>query len=911
MKPTKVICLLLILSFFLFNIPNITFANPEAKKVDVVIGPNLVNKYAEYIIRFPLNKPVKAGGWIKVIFPEGVELPVISNEKFEPGHNDSNGQSPKDNWLTYFYIGMPPIQCKSTFGYPEINYKERSIKFYLCNNLYPNNFTYIIIKYYAGIKNPKTPGKYVLKVSSSVELNPVESNKFDVIDAEISGQNGNLPSVEVDPPDFGAHASYKIRFKLGEGVKINKNLDRITLIFPQGMKMPSRKISDQYSDNAYSLPDAPIKINNKIAEYSINHDYSGMTYNNFDIIFPLNIEGGSDVLIDISKDFGLKNSLKPGQYNLVLYLTHSEASSYHETPRINTQQYTINNGTTPLEIDPSYAKATANYNTSIYLDKNEYLSSQNPLYILLPDSVKISNSNRIGVTFTINGNKYSTVTKIIEKNKMAVYPNSEIESNNVVDIVIPLINPDNSEIIKLGYKIGDEENWRYTKEFQIVDHTFRINNIGFTSQRADSISGYHISFILGLDKGLSKDDSIFIRFPEGTFIPDKISSTSISANDSYVKSINISGTKLEIKLNEEIIPGTRIGVHISDKAEIKNPIISNNYRLYVSTTNESEVYSEEYFIYAKKTISEIKLNIKEGKIGKEDWYITSPVLTLESEDPDARIFFLINSLIAIPYNNPIYLDGGQYKASIYYYSYSDKATNTDGNYKEISIDTEKPKIELKKLSKQKEISLKDSFNIEGNIYLPKTYYYGEEISLIDQIILINNNSVDFSAKDGSFSYNVKLNKGKNLVKVYAEDIAGNTDEKNLEIWYGYTITLKINSSKVIVNEEEITIDPPIISSGSSYSPLRLFEIIGAKISYTYDVKTGKIKSITIEHGTDKIILTVGSKQVLVNGKYYTLDSPALIIKDGIYYTILRFMVEILGCELKWDPKPQTITITYP
>lgn len=909
MKQCKIICLLIMISLLFSNIIPIPEIYSSNEPVTVIVTTNLINKESEYIIKFPLKQSIETGGWIKVIFPYDTTLPVITPRT---DRGDSGEEYEVDVWQNFvrnISVGMPPVMCSKNSGLPEINYKEHSIKIYLNNPLYSNNYTYIFFSNYSGIKNPSKPGEYTLKISTSAEPGIKESLPYSIAESELSGPNG-YPEVEVEPTEFGAVASYKIRFKLESQIGLTKDLDLITIIFPSGIELPPKTIS---SFSSFSLSKSDIKLNGKVANYDVSSN------SNLIITTPVNVEGGSDVLIEIPQSFGIRNTILPGEKNLIIQV--SRKKFYLETPFIKTEAFLIGNGDAPLNISPQTVSKEAQYLFTTFLEDNDIIGPENPMYLLIPESIKkISRSFSIYFRFMQYSREKSIyATYKINNNVITVYPKESISFNSSFKstlkvIVQYLVNPESPQKIKLGYKIGEGQNWKYTREVQIEERKFKINTIGFNSQEAGSLTGYSINFTLGPEKGLSPDDSIFIRFPEGTYIPQKISPLKIELSSTEFKGIlhpeliNAIGSKLEIKLNREIKPDNSININISLEAGFKNPIESDKYyRIFLSTSKEEEVSSEEFYIFPKRVIYEIKPVIKEGKIGKEGWYISPPVLTFETQDPDARIFFSLNTYI--PYTEPIYFNGGQYKSKISFFSQSDLPTREDYNVLEVWVDTVKPQIKIKKPEKSKVTTMSDNYKIEGSIVLPKTIHYGLELSLIDQVLMINNKGIEFSGKDGSFNYNLKLNRGKNQVKILAEDIAGNTDEKNLEIWLGYSITLKINSNKAIVNEDEVSVDPPFISNGRTYVPLRFFEIIGAKITFTIDQKTGAVKTITFELGQTKIILTVGSNRAIVNGKEVKLDSPPLIVK-GRTYIPLRFVAENLGASVTYIKEEQKILISY-
>ncbi|WP_054403740.1 copper amine oxidase N-terminal domain-containing protein [Paenibacillus solani] len=86
---------------------------------------------------------------------------------------------------------------------------------------------------------------------------------------------------------------------------------------------------------------------------------------------------------------------------------------------------------------------------------------------------------------------------------------------------------------------------------------------------------------------------------------------------------------------------------------------------------------------------------------------------------------------------------------------------------------------------------------------------------------------------------------------------------------------------------------PFQESGRVQVPLRgIGEALGAKIGFD-----GKKVSYTKDN--NQIVLTLGSKQALVNGRTVAMDTPAKAIK-GRTYVPLRFVSENLGVPVNWD-----------
>lgn len=88
---------------------------------------------------------------------------------------------------------------------------------------------------------------------------------------------------------------------------------------------------------------------------------------------------------------------------------------------------------------------------------------------------------------------------------------------------------------------------------------------------------------------------------------------------------------------------------------------------------------------------------------------------------------------------------------------------------------------------------------------------------------------------------------------------------------------------------------PISEDGRVQVPLRgVGEALGAKVDY--DKAEKKVKYVK---GNKSIVLTIGSKQAIVDGRIVNMDTSAKAVK-GRTYVPLRFVSENLGEYVSWD-----------
>ncbi len=121
------------------------------------------------------------------------------------------------------------------------------------------------------------------------------------------------------------------------------------------------------------------------------------------------------------------------------------------------------------------------------------------------------------------------------------------------------------------------------------------------------------------------------------------------------------------------------------------------------------------------------------------------------------------------------------------------------------------------------------------------------------------------------------------------------------------IKLMISSRQADIDGEAFMIDAePFIDveSGRTLVPLRFIgEALGAEVSWNQETM-----QVTIKDGIKEIILTIGSKDVLVDGEIITIDCVPLLMPPGRTFVPLRFISETLGAEVEYNHETKEIEI---
>lgn len=121
------------------------------------------------------------------------------------------------------------------------------------------------------------------------------------------------------------------------------------------------------------------------------------------------------------------------------------------------------------------------------------------------------------------------------------------------------------------------------------------------------------------------------------------------------------------------------------------------------------------------------------------------------------------------------------------------------------------------------------------------------------------------------------------------------------------IKLIIGKLETSIDGEPYTLDAaPFINAdvGRTLVPVRFIsEAIGAEVNWE-----PKTRQATITDERKQIILTIGSKDVLVNGEKQTIDCAATIYSNRTYVP-LRFVSETLEAQVDYNEETREITIT--
>ncbi len=498
-------------------------------------------------------------------------------------------------------------------------------------------------------------------------------------------------------------------------------------------------------------------------------------------------------------------------------------------------------------------------------------------------------------------------------------------------------NPPDPGLYKLGVYTSEETTEFYSPAFQIVYSHVKGVVASLSSDIINTTTGVAVSFttgelgnLAGSEEGHTIPDTISISLPGEFKVPSFISSSDVNIRVNGVNSepskTNVAGNTITCTVRKDVAANTQVTVEISEKAGIVTPATPGLYRLEVWTSREKTKEESNVIEIKDKPYVRTKFIITPSfPDGKHDFYITQPIVILIGETNTGK-----------PVSTYYKIDDGQFTLStsgaqitipygihkITYYS-SVNGLKEQENSVTVKYDNEAPVLSI--TSPENGGYAKDGeCTIKGTV---KEDYL--------DTLTINGTSVSVGA-DGSFTYNVSLNPGKNEFKIVATDLAGNTTEKDLTVNYDTTVPkisiispynwqefrnpevtvsgkvtpaenvkLTINGNPVDVMADgsftyQLTVDKPGMYG---IKVVAEYELSGKTTEQTVVVVYKPVKKITV-------LLKIGSKVITIDGKEKEMDvAPFIEPKSGRTLVPIRFISEAFGADVQWEPEFKVVTIT--
>ena len=406
-----------------------------------------------------------------------------------------------------------------------------------------------------------------------------------------------------------------------------------------------------------------------------------------------------------------------------------------------------------------------------------------------------------------------------------------------------------------------------------------------------------------------------------------LSKLNAEAISSYL--FDLSSLKNKLEIEDEIvilIPYQGYFTYIVDQAffdggsqielkEIKNPK-KGKYTIFLLVNGFAESIIIDIVPHLPFTV----IQIFGGEYGNGDWYVKSPWVDFENlyEDdyekkPITYVYFNDNEQDKYqPMVLPGLLDSGQYVTKFSFFTSGEWGDEEPKSFI-VYMDTIYPRFSVDSFPDDNKITVSEpDFFIKGNVKRNTITYFGNDQSFFDKYLSVNDLPVSVEESNGTFSYKVHLKKGDNTIQVKLADEAGNTTTKTYIITYLTTIEMRIDNQIAIVNGIQFTLPvAPYIQKGNTLAPFRFIgETVEADFNFSVNPTTKEVQAIYCSFDNTTITLTINSTIAIVNGKKVDLNIPPQI-KNKITVVPLRFLVETLNFDLKWDNENKSIKIIFP
>lgn len=679
--------------------------------------------------------------------------------------------------------------------------------------------------------------------------------------------------MEVYPRRIGAKATYKFHFSL------EKKLERkqwIGFVFPPGTTInPPIPLEEPARDKRINELVNSISIGLKGGHHFLESLSDGSILLKLQIQITLDpvILGSNDIQVTIPAEAGFTN---PSQAGIYFYKVATEAEPKFAVSEsfVFVESQII---TPSVVVDPPTFNQPASYKIDFITGDGGSLIRQNGyISISFPNDTKLTKlpSEIKKEWITINNIPLFVSPEGSNKLLKILTPIDILDGGKVtvkIDLKAGIINPSKPGFYRILVSSSTDLEWVKSEEYSILEKipekkkTLRIAYLDIDPITAHAKASYRIGLQFGDGKLLSSGDRIRIQF---SFLEEMV----------------------EMKVTNQLPQEYTL--------VIENVINPNpgTYSIQVATTKEPGfVESDRFSILPKKF--ETQLIYKDGILGQNGWFIDPPKLSFFCSEESAAVFYWWDNDIdkMQRYKNPIQLIQGEYISVIHFYAKSEYQEE-EPKKESIKIDTIKPSLSI--------------INPQTNPMQNPIQFTGKS----DPGTLIKIESKEILVKeDGFFVGNVSALKiGPTCTLIEAIDPAGNVTSKLVCYWFGIKLILQIGNIYALVNEISKTLPlPPRIDHGVTLIPFRFIgDQLQAKISYTIDPATKKVKTVSYEVNNKSIILTIGSKTAYVNQQKVLLQIPPQII-NGTTFIPLRFVSEALGCKVQWESAHKRITIEYP
>lgn len=228
-----------------------------------------------------------------------------------------------------------------------------------------------------------------------------------------------------------------------------------------------------------------------------------------------------------------------------------------------------------------------------------------------------------------------------------------------------------------------------------------------------------------------------------------------------------------------------ITVTIPKDNGFSTPILPGSYEVKVATQAEPEWVLAGVVEILTNEMPDGLLITEYGQKGKGDWFISSPVIDIQTLAPNSSLWYYQNhhasNINKKKLSALFYFGSGQHIID-YHYCLENQGKLSEWRIFTVCIDTEPPKFEIPQANENVIVTNQSTYNLLGFFYddimndreVKRSYLDRTEFRIDQQIIPIN-------LLNNTFETTLSLQLGENIIRLEATDQAGNTTEKTITI----------------------------------------------------------------------------------------------------------------------------------
>ena len=533
-------------------------------------APATGTEYAEYKVEWKTGNEgalTKNSDTITIVFPVGYSIPIWEALGYIPGN--------------YILVNNTKVATNATCSPGPL-----TITLKTPVDIANSTAVTIIFTTPIGLKNP-IAGDYILKVSSSKEATPTDSNEYTIYNAVsfvdlLTPTPAGVQGVVVTPSSVGSEAEYKIAIMAD--IPLLAGLGTINIAFPTGTTLPS----------TISMSDIIFKLNNVASPLVLSPTKST---NVIVITTPVDIVAGDLIEITFLVSMKIKNPTTAGNYSIQA-LTSAQPY-YRSSP-----PYAIGTAVSSLKITPSpNAKDAVNvrYDIEFKLGANGALTANTDQIIIFLNIAAPVAPTTMSASSVLIGTDYTTVATSVDLvlpadgvpptyTKLTVVPPKNITANSTVKISFLSAAGIKNPALATNYtgfvKTSKEPILVESPYYSITD-TVDIPNAPLVEPPSAGVEAKY-SFDIVIGQALTiNEGTISVAFPTGTTVPTSITPGNITINGTPLTfPVTVSSGIVTMTVPATYPAGTTLTIVFSTSCKIKNPTKVGVYSLQVKTSTQ-------------------------------------------------------------------------------------------------------------------------------------------------------------------------------------------------------------------------------------------------------------------------------------------------------------------------------------